>query len=143
MTPSGWHAWPRTLLLAAARFVVALAVYAAAQLLSRVLFGDQDRMPLGVVLVASALLATVFYLVDRRLEMLADRLVLGDRAGGYEAVRAGGADGQHTAGRRGGPRAGRDGRSDGAFVPSGGSPAVVGRRRLVAGLAAAGGPGRS
>jgi len=85
---SGWHAWPRTLLLAAARFVVALAVYAAAQLLSRVLFGDQDRMPLGVVLVASALLATVFYLVDRRLEMLADRLVLGDRAGGYEAVRA-------------------------------------------------------
>ena len=74
-------------LLGAARFVVALAVFGAAELLSTRVLSSADRMPLWLVLVATAVVAVVFWLIREPLDRLVDRLVLGERAGGYEAGR--------------------------------------------------------
>ena len=73
---------------AAARFVIALAVYGAAELLSSAVFGAAARMPLWMVLLATAVVAWLFWLTGGPIRRLVDHVVLGERAGGYEAGRA-------------------------------------------------------
>ncbi len=72
----------------AARFVIALAVYGAAELLSSAVLGAPDRMPLWVVLLATAVVAWLFWITGGPIRRLVDHLVLGERAGGYAAGRA-------------------------------------------------------
>ncbi len=79
--------WTRIALLGAVRFVVALAVFATAELLSTRVLSSVDRMPLWLVLAATAVVAMVFWLIRDPSERLVDRLLLGERAGGYEAGR--------------------------------------------------------
>jgi hypothetical protein len=79
--------WLRIWLLCSARFVVALAVFAAAELISTRVLSSADRMPLWLVLVATAVVALLFWLMRDPLDRLVDRVLLGERAGGYEAGR--------------------------------------------------------
>jgi hypothetical protein len=79
--------WTRIALLGAVRFVVALAVFATAELLSSRVLSSVDRMPLWLVLAATAVVAMIFWLIHDPSERLVDRLLLGERAGGYEAGR--------------------------------------------------------
>jgi len=74
-------------LLVAARFVVAVIIFGVALMLSRTWFSGLDRMPVWFVLVASAVVAAVFWMTRKPLQVLVDRLVLGDRADGYAQVR--------------------------------------------------------
>ncbi len=71
----------------AVRFVIALAVYGAAELLSAAVFGAPDRMPLWLVLSATAVVAGLFWLTGGPVRRLVDQVLLGERAGGYEAGR--------------------------------------------------------
>ena len=87
MTGRGPTGWLRIGLLCSARFVVALAVFAAAELLATRVLSSADRMPLWLVLVATAVVATLFWLIREPLDRLVDRVLLGERAGGYEAGR--------------------------------------------------------
>ena len=73
--------WRGAALLGAARLVIAFAVYAAAELLSTRVLGT--AMPLWIVLLATAAVATLFWLIRRPLRRLVDQLVLGDQADGY------------------------------------------------------------
>jgi hypothetical protein len=86
VTRRGGRWWLRSGLVGAGRFVLALLVFGAAELLSTQ--GDSPRMPLWVVLIATGVVAVVFWLVRKPMDRLVDRLVLGERAGGYEAGRA-------------------------------------------------------
>ncbi len=79
--------WTRIALLGAVRFVVALAVFATAELFSTRVLSSVDRMPLWLVLAATAVVAMIFWLIRDPSERLVDRLLLGERAGGYEAGR--------------------------------------------------------
>ena len=85
--PRGRSDWWRAVLLGAARFVVAVIIFGAAVTLSRTWFSGLDRMPVWFALVASAMVAAVFWVIRKPLQDLVDRLVLGDRADGYAAVR--------------------------------------------------------
>ena len=87
MTGRGASGWPRIGLLSSARFVVAVAVFAAAELFSTEVLSSPARMPLWPVLVATALVAMVFWLIHDPLGRLVDRLLLGERADGYQAGR--------------------------------------------------------
>jgi len=87
MTVRGTVGRLRLGLLGSARFLIALAVFGAAELLAAGLLGV-DRMPPWLVLIATAIVATVFWRTDAGLQHSVDRLVLGEQAGGYEAGRA-------------------------------------------------------
>lgn len=87
VTRRGGLWWLRVGLVGAARFVLALAVYGGAQVLSTRMSGDAGRMSLWVVLIATGVVAAVFWLVRGPTDRLVDRLLLGERAGGYEAGR--------------------------------------------------------
>ena len=78
----------RPLLLGAARFVIALAVYAGAAALWWSASGDPDRMPGWVAVLATGVVAVAFGMLRRPLDALADRLLLGGRNTGYATVRA-------------------------------------------------------
>ena len=64
-----------------------MIIFGVALMLSRTWFSGLDRMPVWFVLVASAVVAAVFWMTRKPLQVLVDRLVLGDRADGYAAVR--------------------------------------------------------
>ena len=85
--PRSRQDWWRVVLLGGARFVLAVIIFGTAVVLSRSWFSGLDRMPVWFVLAASAVVAAVFWVIRRPLEDVVDRLVLGDRAGGYAAVR--------------------------------------------------------
>jgi len=85
--PASRSDWWRAVLLGTVRFVLAVIIYGGALLLSRTWFSGLDRMPVWFVLVASAVLAAVFWMTRKPLQDLVDRLVLGDRADGYAQVR--------------------------------------------------------
>jgi hypothetical protein len=85
--PRSRQDWWRVVLLGGARFVLAVIIFGTAVVLSRSWFSGLDRMPVWFVMAASAVVAAVFWVIRRPLEAVVDRLVLGDRAGGYAAVR--------------------------------------------------------
>ncbi len=87
MTGRGSTGWLRIAVLGASKFVVALAVFAAAELFSTRVLNSGDRMPLWLVLAATAVVAMLFWLIRDPLERSVDRLLFGERAGGYEAGR--------------------------------------------------------
>ncbi len=87
MIPASRSDWWRAILFGTARFVIAVIIYGGALMLSRSWFSGLDRMPVWFVLVASAVLAAVFWMTRKPLQDLVDRLVLGDRADGYVQVR--------------------------------------------------------
>jgi hypothetical protein len=78
----------RPLLLGAARFVIALAVYAGAAALWWSASGGPDRMPGWVAVLATGVVAVAFGMLRRPLDALADRMLLGGRSTGYATVRA-------------------------------------------------------
>ena len=80
--------WWRTILLGSARFVVAVIIFGTASMLSRSWFRGLERMPVWFVLVTSAVVGAVFWVTRKPLQLMVDRLVLGDRADGYAQVRA-------------------------------------------------------
>lgn len=77
----------RSVLLAAARFVIAAAIFGVAELFAGQVLGS-GRMPLALVLIATGLVAVVFWSTRAGLEHLVDRLLFGERAAGFEAGRA-------------------------------------------------------
>ena len=129
----------RSVLLAAARFVIAAAIFGVAELFAGQVLGS-GRMPLALVLIATGLVAGVFWSTRAGLEHLVDRLLFGERAAGFEAGRA-------LLQRMATtlpvddilPGAGRNGRAHHAFRAGRGPGTALRRPAVVAGVAGAGG----
>ena len=77
-----------TALLLGLRFSLALAVFAAAQVWSERVWPAAGGMPVWVVVVTMGVVGALFAGTGRALSRLAERIVLGERADGYQAGRS-------------------------------------------------------
>ena len=87
MTTPGPSDLPRVVLLALIRFALAAAVFGAAELFASDVLGA-DRMPLALVVVATGVVAVLFWASSAPVQRLVDRLLFGEQATGFEAGRA-------------------------------------------------------